>query len=463
MKLSIRWRLTCWNTLAFATMLAGCGGLIYGMMRHALFAQVDRRIDVGYHLLQSDPKLANGNRSRLEYWVEEFDEHQGLIAAIADTDGNPVVAHELYRVLGSIHLSSMPTLLDAGDQRWRVTERQLRLGGTEYRVTLIASLAHEDAELATVRKILLLVGGISIITSGFVSYWLARVSLRPIEKIQETTASIGATRLHHRLPIHNSHDELGRLSLTINAMIERLQRAFDEIRRFTADASHELRTPITVIRTEAEVAISEPASRNGQEQIFASIVEECDRMGRLTEQLLTLARQDANSPSERTAVNLSVLLSSVVDTLAPLAESKSIPLHTDIAANLWVRGEEQRLRQVFVNLIENAIKYSKSEGMIRVSATLVAEEVETVIEDEGIGIPVEHLPRIFERFYRVDKARSRDMGGTGLGLSIAEQIVSAHHGTITANSQLNVGSTFIVRLPIEATYPTAELSNLNRN
>src|SRR5690606_23850061 len=126
---------------------------------------------------------------------------------------------------------------------------------------------------------------------------------------------------------------------------------------------------------------------------------------------------------------------------------KRIHIQTEIAPALVVRGDPQRLRQVFVNLVENAIKYSSAEGRIRVTAARVDDEAQVLVEDEGIGIPAEHLPRIFERFYRVDKARSRDMGGTGLGLSIAEQIVTAHHGTITANSQFNVGSTFMVRLP----------------
>jgi heavy metal sensor kinase len=463
MRLSIRWRLTCWSTLAFATILTACGGLIYGLMRHALFSQVDRRIDVGYHLIQSDPRMTNNRRNRLEYWIEEFDEHQGLIAAIADDVGTLVSAHETYHLLDPVNLTAKPALLSGADQRWRGSQRTLRLGGEDYRVTLIAPLLHEDAELATVRKILLLVGGISVVATAIVSYGLARAALRPIEQIQETTASIGATRLHHRLPVNNPHDELGRLSLTINAMIERLETAFEKIRRFTADASHELRTPITVIRTEAEVAISETACSNGQEQIFASIVEECDRMGRLTEQLLTLAREDASRPFECSAVNLTDVLRSVLETLAPLAESKHIHIKSEIAPALVVRGDPQKLRQVFVNLVENAIKYSSAEGRIHIAAARVDDEAEVVVEDEGIGIPAEHLPRIFERFYRVDKARSRDMGGTGLGLSIAEQIVAGHHGTITARSQLNVGSAFTVRLPTTSTLQTSKPTNLNGN
>jgi heavy metal sensor kinase len=254
--------------------------------------------------------------------------------------------------------------------------------------------------------------------------------------------------LYRRLPIANAHDELGRLTQTINAMIARLERSFLEIRRFTADASHELRTPLTIIRTEAEVALDKQLSPPEHRDLLGGILEECERLTRLIDQLLALAREDAGGGAAAMhALDLSSLVQQVAEDMRPLAEARGLSLVVAVDGPLPICGDELRLRQVCYNLLDNAIKYTPAGGTIALRAERKDQAVIITIQDTGIGIPPEHLPHVFDRFYRVDKARSRAEGGTGLGLSIAQSIVAAHGGRIELISAPGQGTTGIVTLP----------------
>jgi heavy metal sensor kinase len=281
------------------------------------------------------------------------------------------------------------------------------------------------------------------------SYLLARKALTPVKRLHRLAAEITIDRLDRRLPVGNAGDEVGQLSQTINAMICRLEQSVAEIRRFTADASHELRTPLTAIRTEAEVALSKPMDVSDYHQLLGSILEECERLTRLTEQLLTLAREDRGlGAGVDKSVDVHALLEDVVRTMTPLAEAKGLKLRLEGRARGHVRGDDSRLRRVFVNLLDNAIKYTP-RGAVEVRCEQADHEVRVTVRDEGIGIPPEHLPRVFDRFYRVDKARSRELGGTGLGLSIAKTIVVAHGGRIDLTSIPGQGTICTVTLPAE--------------
>jgi heavy metal sensor kinase len=243
-------------------------------------------------------------------------------------------------------------------------------------------------------------------------------------------------------------DELGRLSRTINAMIARLERSFAEIRRFTADASHELRTPLTAIRAEAEVALGRRLTEAEHQALLGSILEECERLTRLIDQLLALAREDAGARTGgRTEVDLADLVDGVVDTMRPLADAKGVRLLRGGKDSPRVQGDGGRLRQVFSNLLDNAIKYTPEGGTVEVRVGRRDRSAVVTVRDTGIGIPAEHLPRVFDRFYRVDKARTRAEGGTGLGLSIARSIVAAHGGRIELESAPGRGTACTVTLP----------------
>jgi heavy metal sensor kinase len=304
------------------------------------------------------------------------------------------------------------------------------------------------------RTVLFIAVPVMLVVAGGLAYWLAGRSLAPVDALDKATKEITARSLDRRLPVTNANDELGRLTTTINEMIARLECSFAELRRFTADASHELRTPLAVLRTEIEVAMRQSSTPEQLQGVLGSALEECDRLARLTDQLLALARHDAERAlRKREAVDLAKLVAGTVELLLPLAESKGVTLKSSVgerASETVIEGESERLRQIFINLVDNAIKFTPSGGNVEVAIATTNTAVVVTIRDTGEGIPPEHLPRVFERFYRVDKARSREMGGSGLGLSIARGIVEAHGGTVLVESTVGFGSTFTVNIPRNA-------------
>jgi heavy metal sensor kinase len=261
---------------------------------------------------------------------------------------------------------------------------------------------------------------------------------------------ISAERLSDRLPIQNPQDELGKLGLTFNDLLARLQAAFDQLRRFTADASHELRTPLTAIRSVGEVALQDQKSVPEYRDVIGSMLEEVDRLTRLVESLLALSRADAGQIQlQRTHISLLALAREAGSMVEVLAEEKGQQLDIDGDASLAVDVDRLILRQALVNLLDNAIKYSPANSQISVRVGKGADNQATVdITDHGPGIPREHQAHVFDRFYRVDKARTREWGGAGLGLSIARWAVQAHAGELTLKSEEGQGATFRISLPL---------------
>jgi len=260
---------------------------------------------------------------------------------------------------------------------------------------------------------------------------------------------ITAERLGQRLPTENPDDELGHLAIVFNDTFARLERSFDQLRRFTADASHELRTPLTAIRSVGEVGLREHRSASSYREIIGSMLEEADRLGRLVDSLLTLSRADAGhlklSPER---VDLTELVQGVINHLGVLAEEKRQSIFLETSAPIEVRVDRLVLRQAIINLLDNAIKYSPDGSRIRIIVRGGPHEAVVEVIDRGAGIGPEDIERIFDRFYRIDKGRSRELGGTGLGLSIARWAVEVHGGKIEVESQEGLGSTFRIVLPI---------------
>jgi heavy metal sensor kinase len=456
MRLSIRWRLTLWNTLALAVVLLGFSLLVYAMLRHAFYEPIDRTLLAEQAQLQHDERLAGQPAERLRYWIDEFMEHDKNYCVAYDSAG------QIYARTPELAADSIPPAPGQADEprfstrtlpiigRQRVLTTRWHAGSTELTVVHLAPLAEVDRELQELLVVLCTAVPMVLVLSGGLAYLLARKALAPMEHLHRMTARITADRLDHRLPVTNANDELGHLAQTINDMIARLERSFTEVRRFTADASHELRTPLTALRTEVEVALSKPAEAVDRQNLLGSILEECERLTRLTEQLLALAREDGGIIQQvYQPLDLTALILAVVETMRPLAEAKELRLHQQGVDSMIMRGDEVRLRQVFYNLLDNAIKYTPEKGEIDVNLERRGHEAIVVLRDTGIGIPAEHLPHVFERFYRVDKSRSRAEGGTGLGLSIAHRIVTAHGGRIELDSAPGRGTLCTVALPLE--------------
>ena len=303
---------------------------------------------------------------------------------------------------------------------------------------------------------MLLIGlPLGVLLAGFGGYALARKALAPIDAMTRETQKISADDLGARLSIKNGDDELGRLGTVLNAMLGRLQGAFEQLRRFTADASHELRTPLTAIRSVGEVALQEPKGAAEYRDVIGSMLEEVDRLTRLVESLLVLSRADASRIQlHRADTSLLSVAEEAASTLEVLAEEKQQKIDVEGDGDLVVSADRLILRQAIVNLLDNAIKYSPvgSRILIRVRPGDDKRACLDVI-DQGPGIPFEHQPYIFDRFYRVDKSRTREWGGAGLGLSITRWAVEAHRGEILLSSKDGAGCTFRICLPIASDGP----------
>ncbi len=452
MHLTIRWKLTLWNVLGLAVVLGGFAALVYGLMARAHYERIDRSLRAEFQELGEDGGSA---RDRLRHWIAEAKEHENFWCVVYDADGK---VYEHTDGLPAESVPPVPATVGDGPRafdvvvptvgRQRVLAGRLGPGGRPYTVVLMAPLEEVDEELGLLRATLLLAVPAALAAAGGWSYLMARKALAPMERLRRSTQEITASRLDRRLPVANAGDELGRLTQTINEMIARLERSFSEIRRFTADASHELRTPLAAIRAEAEVALNRPPGEGDDPQLLGSILEECERLTRLTEQLLALAREDAGiaRPADQ-RVDLTALVQSVAETMRPLAESRGVALEAQPNGRAEVRGDAGRLRQVFYNLLDNAIKYTPPGGTVVLRSGQQGRDAVITVQDTGAGIPAEHLPRVFDRFYRVDQARGRAEGGTGLGLSIAQSIVAAHGGRIELISTPGQGTTCTITFP----------------
>jgi heavy metal sensor kinase len=317
--------------------------------------------------------------------------------------------------------------------------------------TVEASIPWDPTEDSLERLAALLVTLFAAFLSlaGLGGWLLVGAALRPIEDISETARRIHADNLSERLPDHASDREIRGLVATLNAMMERLAGAFESQRRFTADASHELRTPVTIIQNEVEVALTRPRSDGEYRQILAGILEETKRMTRLINDLLFLARNDALPEALDTVeAPLDDLCRLVAEEFRSLADAKGLRLQASVRAEgLSVSGDPERLRWLLENLVDNALKYAASPGEVRLSLDAHENGALIAVEDTGPGIEKEHLPRLFERFYRVDKSRSRALGGSGLGLSISQQIARLHGGTLRVESDFGKGTRFLLWLP----------------
>jgi signal transduction histidine kinase len=282
--------------------------------------------------------------------------------------------------------------------------------------------------------------------------FLANRLLRPIQSIIQTTQAITATDLSQRIHYQGVMDEIGELAMTVDQMLERLQSTFEREQRFTAAAAHELRTPLTAMKVRLDVSCSRRRSVEDYEHVLCDLEQEVGRLIRLSNGLLLLAKLDQGQlPLLFQTVDLSILLDVLIEQIQPLANTQSIQLTHQLQPTLWVQGEADHLTSLFLNLLDNAIKYTPEQGLVRVlacHASPLKSHVQVSVSNTGPGIPADDIPHIFERFYRVESARSQTKTGAGLGLAIAHEIVRLHGGTLTAQSELDHETVFTVTLPI---------------
>jgi heavy metal sensor kinase len=322
-------------------------------------------------------------------------------------------------------------------------------GSPRYIVEVGVSTERTESTLRQV--LLLLVIGLPItvciaVTGGFI---LVKRALQPVDGMARKAEQITQLNLNERLPVMRSGDELESLSIALNHMISRLQDAIQTSKRFVADASHELRTPLTVLRGELENLAQDAQLRAHTREYLGSMLEEVDRLAEIVESLLALSKLDAGeASSERVKFDLGELATSTAEQMSLLAEDKNITVICEAAPQVMVEGDRARMKQVVVNLLDNAIKYTPNGGRVLLKISRDAREAILDVADNGVGIPADALPYMFERFFRVDDSRSREQGGAGLGLSIVKSICNAHGAAVEVSSTPGEGSRFRVRQPL---------------
>ena len=348
------------------------------------------------------------------------------------------------------------------EEHLRVFSMPLRQEGKNGKIIGVIQLAHElnmfDRLQADQLRTLLTLVPLSLLVTGLGGLFLTNRALRPVHDVTQAAAELGAHDLGRRLEV-NGHDELAELALTFNGMIARLHQSFqnqtsayaqleaayEQQRRFTADASHELRTPLARIKGSTSLALVGEWSQDEYQQALATADDAADKMNRIIQDLLLLARSDAGQLLQPGCMDLAIVLEHAI---AAVPNPAGTDVRLDLPpAPLEIVGDADHLSQVFGNLLENALRHTPANGCILIRAVTSDEGVTVMVEDDGEGIPPEHVPHIFERFYRVDAARSRSNGGTGLGLAISQSIVHAHHGTIHIESNQPRGTKVVVNLP----------------
>jgi heavy metal sensor kinase len=458
---SIRLRLTLWYVLVLAGVLAAfCVGIWFAL-RMSLISNLDAALETRQDLLLGvvsyegdQPTLAGVTFPADLIEGEEF-------ARVFDTAGEVTFDNLPPSIIVPVDTQGVARTLkgETTTHRVEVRDHTLRVRTVPIRrdsvITGALEIGLSQGDVDETMSILLVIFAVAYpLTLGaacFGGLVVAGRALSPIDRLTGLAQRISAEDLSQRLDLDLPDDELGRLAHTFDEMIARLDHAFQRQRQFTADASHELRTPLTSIKGQAEVALQRSRDPAAYRQVLTAINDEVDRMIRLTGSLLTLARADAGQiPLTTEPFDVAELVGSAVEHARSAATQKAVQVEVESGPPVRLMADQDLLIQLMLNLLDNAIKYTPANGEVIVSWKRAGEEASLTVRDTGIGIDAEDIPNIFDRFYRVDKARSRGEGGAGLGLSISRWIAEAHGGSITVESKPGEGSTFTVRLPLRA-------------
>ena len=469
-RLSIRWRLTLWYGAVLAGVLAVFGASVFLLLKRDLQKRTSRALLIQMSVIEDELTHVQ-NRTRMEERLERLlMRHPDVDIQVSRNDGSLTIRSDRIHDRGLPPPRRAPTAgMDVlenfsvpGDGRFRMLSRITTSAGTPLMAQVATSLDENEKQLGELLVIVLLAGSLAVACTLGGGYLLARQALAPVDRMAAAAEEITASQLDRRLHAPNPDDELGRLARTLNGMIARLERSFEEVRRFTADAAHELRTPLAILRNEAEVALRVPRDSEQYRDCLEDMLEEIEHLSRLSEDLLLLFREDAGFGAHgKEEVRLDLLACEIADHLRVLAAEEEQELTVEAPSPCQIQGNAAQLRRLVFSLLDNAIKFTFPGGKILLRVEGQKAQARIIVVDTGIGIAPEHLPRIFDRFYRVDSARSRRTGGNGLGLSICRSIVESHQGTIEVESTPGKGTKVTVSLrgttahaPLEAELET---------
>jgi heavy metal sensor kinase len=465
-RLPIRWQFTLWFGATLAAVLIAFSLIFSLAMRHQLQASVDNALSEEWREITADMKLAPTVPDMLRELQRGYAEHgefqfEVKSAATGKTvfrsrefEGQPPLEPVTPPEPGNVRFESR---LLPGVGRSRTLSAIADGPGGPYMVLASTSLESFEHQMSLLTMVLVASGPLALGLALIGGYTLARRTLSPVDRIVEVANRITASDLQQRVEIANADDELGRLAQTINSLIDRLQKAIEEMRRFTADAAHELRTPLAVLRSGIEVALRSPRSADEYRQALQAAAGESNRLARLADQLLFLSRQEAGMTQiEREVVRLDALLRDVAEQFEVSAQEAGVVLIVEPLEAFAVRGDDISLSRVFFNALENAIKYTPQGGRVTVRARPAGSIVRIEVEDTGVGIAPEHSSHLFKRFYRAENRPDRDRKGAGLGLAIAQSAVMAHGGKIGLESQVGRGTILYVELPLIEVAPSSK-------
>jgi heavy metal sensor kinase len=462
-KLSIGVRLTLWYLLLFAAAQLIFGAGMWFLARRSLYRITDGalqgQIDDLSKFLEVQKKNATVAKLQEEVSEAYLLEHPGDYLQIYDDSDEAWIFRADFLRQHTL-VPAAPGLLTQplyGNEQLgrslRFVTQKIEANGRVFRVQMGVPIDQVDQMLVLFRGYLLMFAPLLLLAAASGGFWLSRNALSPVDLITRTARSINATNLSDRLEKLTTGDELQRLSDTLNEMLARIESAFIRVTQFTADASHELRTPISLIRTEAEIALRRSRGDAEYREALRYILLEAERMSGLVEELLSLARADSGRETLRMApLDLSAIVKEASDQWQELMAARSLTFtHEATGEQIAVLGDRNALRRLLAVLLDNAVKYTPAPGRVELRLEASGSSALIRVSDSGLGIALEDQPKIFERFYRVDTARSRDSKGAGIGLAIAQWIVRQHTGSITVQSSPGKGSTFLVELPLQAT------------
>jgi heavy metal sensor kinase len=426
-------------------------------MRISMLHSIDR--DLLYRISQVMPYVQGHSLTNRQQFDETFADASsspviGVFVQFTDADSRVIFESQVLRAhnvgsQGTAPVDGKVVVHSGGQRRWpiRVASQRTIVNGVPLTVHLVEPLRDMFTSL---REYTLYVGVLVLVvlcSATFLGYFLSKQALVPVEQIRLEAEAIDPGDLTARLHVPGGDDELSRLAKTLNAMLGRIEAGFQTIQQFTADASHELRAPLSLILTASEISLRRERPREELESTLRKVVSEARHMARLVDQLLDLARAEAKLDgigSEE--IDLAKTARAICENFEPLARARQIALTYNLASESLVEGDSTELRRLVTILLDNALRYTLA-GRILVRVHDEHEGVLLAVQDTGIGIETELIPKIFDRFWRADKARSRGESGAGLGLSLASQIVRRHHGTIWVDSAEGQGTTFFVRFP----------------
>ena len=473
---SLRFKLTLWYVFILGILLVAFSSFLYLTLSKSLYRDVDNKLRSLAEFIATESvsplsKFGFGNIDQtleasmnlkpVGKFIQVLDE-SGRIGRKSDNLKHvqlPISLNALKNA--SMGLVTFETNRSLSDTPLRIVTLPVTEKNQSMRIVQVAS-SLEDVEdaLNTLFLILVITVPSALILTSLGGQFLAYKALKPVDQITQTARMITSQNLNQRIAPPKVKDEISRPIETFNEMITRLDQSFRQIKQFSSDASHELKTPLTILRGEVEVALRKERTPPEYQKVLKSNLEEVHRMAQIVEDLLLLSRADNGEIQlNRKEINLSEILNEMVPQARFLAQPQNLLLQSLLPEEkITILGDSLRIRELLLNLIENAVKYSEDGGRVTIqlskqNSAAPGEKgengfAEIRVTDTGIGIAKEDQERIFDRFFRVDKARSREQGGSGLGLSICKWIVEAHQGKITVESDLRKGSSFIVLLPL---------------